>query len=83
MLEESVVYQDVLQQGVRRGERKGQIRTLLDITAFRFGKISPTHKKQIETLSPKQLQELSHALFEVRDKTELIAWVEAGGYQKG
>ena len=83
MLEESVVYQDVLQQGVRRGERKGEIRTLLNIITFRFGKVSPKHKKQIETLSPKQLQELSHALFELRDKTELISWIEAGGYQKG
>ncbi len=77
MLEESVVYQDVLRQGERRGERKGQAHLLLRLLASRFGRVSPKITQQIEHLSTKQMEMLGIALFNFQDKTELLTWLDA------
>ena len=68
MLEESVVYQDVLQQGVRRGRRAGKAESLLELIALRFGRVSPKQKKQIENLSLQQIKELFRAVVSFRDR---------------
>ena len=76
MLEESVVYQDVLQQGVRRGRRAGKAESLLELIALRFGRVSPKQKKQIENLSLQQIKELFRAVVSFRDKSEVTEWLE-------
>jgi predicted transposase YdaD len=72
MLEESVIYQDILQKGEQRGERKVALLQLEE----RFGKLSPKIRKQIERLPAKQLEELIKALLYFKGSDELIAWLK-------
>ena len=77
MLEESVVYQDVLQQGERRGWCKAEAHILLRFISLRFGRVSPVLKTRINNLSSKQLENLTTAFLQFQNKSELIAWLEA------
>jgi predicted transposase YdaD len=72
MLEESVVYQDILQKGEQRGERKFALLQLEE----RFGKLSPKSRKQIEHLSAGQLEELIKALLYFEGPDELLTWLK-------
>ena len=80
MLEESSVYQDILQKGERRGEqrgvRKGERKLVLLQLEERFGKLSLQVRKQIERLPAEQLEELGKALLHFRRSDELIAWLK-------
>jgi len=75
MLEESVVYQDILQKGAERGFRRlrnlvmGQLDQLL-------GKLSAKTRKQVEELSIEQLEELGKALLKFKSEKDLTAWLK-------
>lgn len=70
-MEESVVYQDILQKGEQRGERKFALLLLEE----RFGKLSPKIRKQIERLPAERLEEFCRALLHFKGLDELIAWL--------
>jgi len=72
MLEESVVYQDILQKGVQQGERNLALRLL----ARRFGKLPAKVRKQIERLSVEEIEQLGEALLDFKTKAELTAWLQ-------
>jgi predicted transposase YdaD len=80
MLEESSVYQDILQKGERRGEQrgvqKGERRFAMLLLEERFGKLAPQTRKQIERLSAGQLEELGKALLHFKKLAELNAWLK-------
>ncbi len=71
MLEESVVYQDILQKGEQKGERKLAMLQLEE----RFGKLSPKIRKQIEHLPVEQIEELGKALLGFQSKQDLTRWL--------
>ena len=48
MLEESVVYQDILPKGKRQGVQQGESKFALLVLEERFGKLAPKLRKQIE-----------------------------------
>jgi predicted transposase YdaD len=72
MLEESVVYQDILQKGEQRGEKKLAMLQLEE----RFGKLAPKIRKQIEHLPIERLEELGRALLHFKERDDLIAWLK-------
>ena len=80
MLEESVVYQDILQKGEQRGLQKGlqqgESRVAMRLLERRFGKLTPTVRRRIEQLALPQLDALCEALLDFQSKDELTRWLK-------
>ncbi|GEM_PF-2501468 len=92
MLEESVIVQDLLKrgrkeglkEGLEKGREKGREEGLLAgerlvvrrLISHRFGRLSVKTKEQIGRLSRKQIEKLSATLFDLKEKSELFAWLE-------
>ena len=79
MLEESVVYQDILQKGVQKGLQQGlqrERRLIMRQLDQLIGKLSTKTRKQIEELSADQLEELGEALIGFRSEKDLTAWIK-------
>jgi predicted transposase YdaD len=68
MLEESVIYQDILQ----KGERK-IVRNQLE---YRFGKLSETVLAQFEQLVIRKVEALGKALLDFKTQDDLTLWLE-------
>jgi len=75
MLEESVVYQDILQKGEQRGEEKEARKVALRQLELRFGKLPPRARRQIERLMVTQLEALLEALLNFQSKQDLTHWL--------
>jgi predicted transposase YdaD len=75
MLEESVVYQDILQKGEQRGVQKGERKLVMLLLGERFGKLSPKIHKQIERLPAEWIEELGKALLGFQSKQDLTRWL--------
>ena len=86
MLEESVVYQDILQRGVKMGrqearheayqerlEREQEI-VLRQLTQ-RFGRLTPKLRQRVKLLSVKKLETLFENLLSFADKAEFEVWL--------
>lgn len=84
MLEQSVIYQDILQKGELRGVQKGELRgiplgelkLLLMQLEHRFGKLTRPMQKQIEGLPITQVEALGKALFNLTSKEDLRSWLK-------
>lgn len=80
MLEESVVYQDILRKGKREGVQQGLLQEGNTIVQRqlerRFGKLSLTIRRRIERLTVAQLEELGVALLEFQTPQEMHAWLQ-------
>jgi predicted transposase YdaD len=88
MLEESVIYQDIYQKGERRGEQRGERRgeqrgvekearkVALRLLERRFGKLSPTVRRQLEPFVVEQLEALCEALLDFHTKDDLTRWLK-------
>ena len=72
MLEESVVYQDILRKGLEQGERRMALRLLEQ----QLGKLSRTVRAQIERLVTEQLEALCDAIREIHTKGDLTQWLK-------
>lgn len=78
MLEESVVYQDILRKGEQRGFVRGaqQEGTTIILRQLerRFGKLSPSVRRKVAGLTVAQLEEISLALLRFRKPEDVLAW---------
>lgn len=78
MLEESVVYQDILrkgeQLGVQLGVTEGERRVALRLLKRRFGKVPPGVQKQLAGLAAAQLEELCEAVLFFQTPSDLRGW---------
>jgi predicted transposase YdaD len=79
MLEESVIYQDILQRGVQRGLQQGlqqgERRAALLQLEQRFGKLTPSVRQRIEQLALAELDALCKALLDFQSKQDLSRWL--------
>ncbi len=79
-MQESVIYQDILQkglqQGLQQGEERGKKQEALELILRqlirRFGAIEPEIQQQIRSLSITQLEELAEALLDFSSPSELV-----------
>jgi predicted transposase YdaD len=88
MLEESVVYQDILQKGRRRGLQEGRQegrqegaeeearKVAMRQLELQVGKLSRTVQRQIEQLAVEQLEALCEALLDFQTKDDLTRWLK-------
>ena len=91
MVEESVIYQDILQRGevrgVTRGRQEGkqeglqeglerERKLVLRLLERAVGEIPRNARRQIEQLDFDQLAQLGESLFDLKSRKELSAWLK-------
>lgn len=70
-MRESVIYQEIKEEGRQEGEANLVLRQL----ARRFGEISPSLTARIRELFVEQLEELGEALFDFESLAALVGWL--------
>lgn len=70
-MRESVIYQDILEQGLQRGKAIA----LLRILTRRFGEIAPELAEKIHSLSISQLEALIDAQIDFSSLDDLVNWL--------
>ncbi|MEY3223487.1 MAG: hypothetical protein RLZZ203_2343 [Cyanobacteriota bacterium] len=75
IMQESVIYQDILQKGEQRGEQKGEQRTIIRLLNRRFGEIDSSLIDKIRMLTIEQLDNLADALLDFSDIADLVTWL--------
>lgn len=87
MLEESVIYQEILQrgearglqQGLDRGRREGEAKIVLRLLARRFGPLTPQMQARVAQLSFALLEKLTDDLLDLQSKHQLAGWLRRHG----
>lgn len=72
IMQESVIYQDILQKGEERGKKQEALQLILRQLTRRLGAIEPAIEQQIRTLSITQLEELAEALLDFTSHSDLV-----------
>lgn len=75
MLEESVIYQDILQRGELRGLQHERNLILRQLTRV-LGKVPSKARKQVEQLDFERLGALGEALLDFASEKDLAAWLK-------
>jgi hypothetical protein len=68
MMQESVIYQDIIQKEV--------LKWVKSFTNRRFSNIDSSIIERIDRLSTKQLEALREVLFDFSQVTDLVAWLD-------
>jgi predicted transposase YdaD len=76
IMQESVIYQDILQKGEERGEQKEAFRFLKRQLNRRFGEIDSSIFERIQVLSTEQLEQLGEEFLDFSNLSDLVAWLE-------
>jgi predicted transposase/invertase (TIGR01784 family) len=81
IMQESVIYQDILQkgreQGLNQGKKQEAIALLQGMLNRRFASLEPNVQERLESLTLTQLEELSLALFDFTEVTDLVTWLQS------
>jgi predicted transposase/invertase (TIGR01784 family) len=79
IMQESVIYQDILARGEARGKaegkQEGEVILILRILNRRFGGISPDVAEQIRGLPVERLEQLGEDLLDFSEREDIIAWL--------
>jgi predicted transposase YdaD len=76
IMRESVIYQEILEEGELRGEQRERLLILRQLTR-RVGELPQEVRERLETLSLEQSENLGEALLDFTSVTDLQAWLEA------
>lgn len=80
IMQESVIYQDILQKGLQQGEERGKKQEALQLImrqlTRRVSAIEPEIEQQIRTLSITQLEDLAEALLDFSSHSDLVNYLE-------
>jgi predicted transposase YdaD len=71
-MQESVVYQKIIQRGIEQGELTMVLRQL----NRRLGNVNPELQTKIESLSLSKVEELGDALLDFATEADLVNWLE-------
>lgn len=74
-MQESVIYQDILQKGEERGKKQEALQLILRQLTRRFSAIEPEIEQQIRTLPITQLEELAEALLDFSSQSDLVNYL--------
>ncbi|GAA6617610.1 hypothetical protein NUACC26_034210 [Scytonema sp. NUACC26] len=75
-MQESVIYQDILQKGEQRGEHKEAFLFLSRLLNRRFGEIDSLIIERIRVLSKEEIETLGEELLDFSNLSNLIAWLD-------
>jgi predicted transposase YdaD len=76
IMKESVIYQDIRDEGLQEGLQRGEAKMVLRQLNRRIGGISPELSAQITSLSLEQLENLGEALLDFQSRQDLEQWLE-------
>jgi predicted transposase/invertase (TIGR01784 family) len=76
IMQESVIYQDILQKGEQKGEQKEAFRFLNRQLNRKFSSIDPSIVNRIQVLSTEELELLGEEFLGFSDVSELVAWLD-------
>ncbi|MDG2991577.1 Rpn family recombination-promoting nuclease/putative transposase [Candidatus Synechococcus calcipolaris G9] len=76
MMRESVIYQEILQEGERKGRQEGERALILRLLTRRVGPIPESFATQINHLSLEQLESLGDALLDFSELNDLEKWIQ-------
>lgn len=74
-MKESVIYQDIFQQGELKGELKGEIKFCLRLLQQRFGELDAEIITRVKALPVEKLENLGVALFNISEVGDLVTWL--------
>ena len=74
VMQESVIYQDILLKGEQRGKKQEALELILRQLTRRLGNIQP-QVQQIRALSITQLEELAEALLDFSSQNDLVNYL--------
>lgn len=77
IMQESVIYQDILQKGEQRGRQQGEATLVLRLLNRRVGVIDSDVEQRINGLSTNQLENLAEALLDFSTQADLISWLDS------
>jgi predicted transposase YdaD len=77
IMQESVIYQDILQKGEQKGEQKEAFRFLNRQLNRRFGTIDSSVIDRLKVLSTEQLEVLGEEFLGFADVSALLAWLDS------
>jgi len=72
IMQESVIYQDILQ----KGEQREALRFCMFLLSDRFGEIDSSVIERVQTLKKEQLEALGRAIIRISSIDDLMAWLE-------
>ena len=75
IMQQSVIYQDILQEGEQTGALKQGQSLILRLLVRRIGEVSPEMRSQIQALSLPQLEALGEALLDFTKPDDLHEWM--------
>lgn len=75
IMQESVIYQDILQKGEQQGKKQEALQLILRQLTRRVGTIAPEIDQQIRALSITQLEELAEALLDFTSVSDVINYL--------
>ncbi len=75
-MRESVIYQDILRQGLEQGKQQGETALTLRLLTRQIGAVAPELQERIRGLSIAQLEDLAEALLDFSQPTDLVIWLE-------
>ncbi|NMF67250.1 DUF4351 domain-containing protein [Brasilonema octagenarum] len=75
IMQESVIYQDILQKGKEQGKKQEALELILRLLTRRFGVIESEVQQQIRSLSITQLEELAEALLDFSNPSDLVNYL--------
>ena len=85
ILKESVIYQDIIDQGLQRGMQQGihvgKAEMLINMLKHRFQNFSSEDERQITSLNSMQLDSLSLAVLDFHQLSDLQIWLEKNPYK--
>ncbi|MBD2295494.1 Rpn family recombination-promoting nuclease/putative transposase [Anabaena sphaerica FACHB-251] len=81
IMQESVIYQDILQKGEGKGEQKEAVKFCLRLLNQRFGKLDSEIVERVKILPVEQLENLGAALFNISEVADLVDWLNQEKHQ--
>jgi predicted transposase YdaD len=84
-MRESVIYQEIVEEGLREGLQKGlqqglqqeALTMVMRLLTRLLGKVDVRTRRRIEKLSLSQLEDLGEALLDFREKSDLTRWLNS------
>ncbi|WP_375470481.1 Rpn family recombination-promoting nuclease/putative transposase [uncultured Nostoc sp.] len=76
IMQESVIYQDILQKGQEQGKQQEAFSLCMSLLEERFGEIDDSIYQKVKTLKIEQVEALCRALFRISEIDNLVAWLD-------
>jgi predicted transposase YdaD len=75
-MQESVIYQDILQKGQQQGEQLEALNFCMSLLEERFGNLDAPIIEQVQVLNKEQLEALGRKLLKISSIDDLVSWLK-------